>query len=246
MKIALAYLVGITVAEVITVTLSPVWGITFHIILLVVVIIYAALYREKIRWQLFLSLSLVPLIRIISLSMPLANIPQVWWYPIIYMPLLVAAFQMMRILGYSYSQIGFNLKKISIQLVVASTGFVIGLAEYFILREEAEVTGAILQETWLLSAFFLIVFTGFVEELIFRGVLQRTAEQSFGWWGVIYVSYLFAIVHVIHNSLLDIVFVFAVALFFGWVVKKTGSIIGVILSHGIANTVLFLVIPLIF
>ncbi len=246
MKVALAYLVGITVAEVITVTVNPVWGILCHIVLLVTGILYAALYREQIRWHLILSLSLVPLIRIISLSMPLANIPQVWWYPIIYTPLLVATFQMMRILGYSFGQIGLNVKKTAIQLAVASTGFVIGLAEYFILREEAEVTGLILQETWLLSAFFLIVFTGFVEEVIFRGVLQHTAEQSFGWWGVIYVSYLFAIVHVIHNSLLDIVFVFAVALFFGWIVKRTGSLFGVILSHGIANTVLFLVMPLLF
>ncbi|MBI2850920.1 MAG: CPBP family intramembrane metalloprotease, partial [Chloroflexi bacterium] len=77
-------------------------------------------------------------------------------------------------------------------------------------------------------------------------VLQRSADELFGWWGIAYVSFLFAIVHLIHRSLLDIVFVFVVAMFFGWAVKKTGSLFGVTLAHGIANIVLFLVAPVIF
>ncbi len=246
MKVALAYLVGITVAEIITVSVAPLWGILCHIILLIAAVLYAAIATEQIRQQLLLSLALVPLIRIISLSMPLANIPQVWWYPIIYLPLLVAAFQVMRLLGFSYGQIGLKLKRILIQLAVALAGFVFGLVEYFILVEEAETTGLVLQETWLLAAFFLVTCTGFVEEVIFRGVLQHAAVQAFGWWGIVYVSFLFAVVHWIHNSLLDIVFVFVIALFFSWVVKKTGSLLGVVLSHGIANSMLFLVMPLLF
>ena len=42
-------------------------------------------------------------------------------------------------------------------------------------------------------------------------------------------------------SWIDVTFVFIVALFFGWVVKKTGSLLGVTLSHGITNIVLYLV-----
>ena len=178
--------------------------------------------------------------------MPLANIPQVWWYPIIYIPLLVATLEVMRILGYKLEQIGLNFKRILIQLAVALTGLVFGMVEYFILIEEAETTGLVLQETWLLSAFMLVLCTGFVEELIFRGVLQHSAVGSFGWWGIVYVSLVFVIVHLIHRSAIDITFVFIIALFFGWVVKKTGSLQGVTLSHGIANTVLFLVAPFFF
>ncbi len=243
MKEALVYLVAITIAEVITVTIGPMWGMVCHIIVLVAVILHSALTSGQTHQQLLLSLALVPLIRIISLSMPLANIPQVWWYPIIYIPLLVAAFEVVRILGYRLEQIGLNFKRIRIQLAVALAGIVFGVVEYFILTEEAEATGLVLQETRLLSAFLLLACTGFVEELIFRGVLQRSAEQVFGWWGIIYVSFLFAIVHLIHYSMIDIAFVFVIALFFGWVVKKTGSLFGVTLSHGIANIVLFLVAP---
>jgi len=246
MKEALVYLLVIAIAEVINATIGSVWGIVCHIIVLAVLILHSALAGKRVYQPLLLSMALVPLVRIISLSMPLANIPQVWWYPIIYFPLLVAAFQVVRLLGYSLEQIGLSLKRITIQLIIALTGFVFGVVEYFILTEEAQITGLILQETWLLSAFLLLVCTGFVEEVIFRGVLQRSAVQVFGWWGIVYVSLLFAIVHLIHNSLLDIVFVFVIALFFGWIVKKTGSLLGVTLSHGIANIVLFLVAPLIF
>ncbi|MFC1897490.1 type II CAAX prenyl endopeptidase Rce1 family protein [Chloroflexota bacterium] len=43
-------------------------------------------------------------------------------------------------------------------------------------------------------------------------------------------------------SLIDVVFVFIVRLFFGWVVKKTGSLLGVTLAHRIINASLYLVV----
>ena len=50
----------------------------------------------------------------------------------------------------------------------------------------------------------------------------------------------------IHNSLIDIAFVFVVAMFFAWVVKRTGSLLGVTLAHGVTNIMLYLVLPLFF
>jgi len=85
-----------------------------------------------------------------------------------------------------------------------------------------------------------------VEEFMFRGVLQRSAVEVFGSWGIVYVSLLFAIVHLIHRSVIDLALVFVISLFFGWVVKKTGSLLGVTLSHGITNVLLYLVLPFFF
>ncbi len=246
MKEAVFYLLLITIAEVVTVTINPAWGIVSHILLLTVLIVHSAMPTRETTQPLLLSLALIPLIRIISLSMPLADIPQIWWYSIIYTPLIVASFQVMRLLGFKREQIGLAIKRIAPQIGIGITGVFFGVGEYFILTEEAEITSLVLKETWLLSAFMLLVFTGFVEELIFRGVLQHTAVRALGWRGIIYVSLLFAVVHLIHNSIIDLVFVFIVALFFGWAVKKTGSLLGVTLSHGIANIVLFLVAPLVF
>ena len=88
-----------------------------------------------------------------------------------------------------------------------------------------------------------MLFIGFGEEFIFRGVLQRSAVEAFNGWGVIYASLLFATLHMGFLSWLDVAFVFVVALFFGWVVQKTGSILGVTLAHSITNIMLYLVAP---
>jgi hypothetical protein len=114
------------------------------------------------------------------------------------------------------------------------------VAEYLILKPEPMVIELTWQEIWL-PALILLMCTGFVEEFIFRGVLQRTAMGVFGWWGIVYVSLLFATLHMGFLSGIEVAFVFVVALFFGWVVKKTGSLLGVTLSHGITNIMLYLV-----
>ncbi|MFC1978049.1 lysostaphin resistance A-like protein [Chloroflexota bacterium] len=246
MKEALGYFLAITVIELITAIGEPVWGIFGHIIILITVILRSALIDRQSHQQLLLSLALVPLVRIISLSMPLANIPQAWWYPIIYTPLLVAAVMVVRVLGLRAEDVGFIFRMLPVQLVVALSGFMLGIAEYLILKPEAMIVELTWQGIWP-SALILLVTTGFVEEFIFRGVLQRTAREAFGWWwGIVYVSLLFAVLHTGFLSWLDVVFVFVVALFFGWVVKKTGSLLGVILAHGITNIMLFLVAPFFF
>ena len=242
---AIIYLLAIIIAEVITVALWPTAGVICHIVILLVVIVHSAINTRPAHRALFLSLGLVPLVRIISLSMPLADIPRIWWYLIIYMPLLVAAIVVMRILNYSTRDTGINARNIPWQLVIALSGLIFGVAEYYILRPEAIIT----EFTWeavLVPALILGGCTGFVEELIFRGVLQRSAVSVFGDWGIVYVSLLFAILHMGFLSWVDVVFVFIVALFFGWVVKKTGSLLGVTLSHGLTNVILFLVAPLVF
>ncbi len=247
MIVAIVYLVAITLAEVITIFYMPVLGIVCHIVILIAVLLHSALgFAGKDRHrQLVLSLALVPLVRILSLSMPLVNIPQLWWYPIIYAPLLVAAFAVVRTLGYRMEDIGFNFRMFPVQLVVALTGFLFGIAEYLILAPEAMVAELTWPKIWL-PALILLVTTGFVEEVIFRGVLQRTAVAAFQWWGIVYVSLLFAVLHMGFLSWLDILFVFAVSMFFGGVVKKTGSLLGVTLAHGITNILLFLVMPFVF
>jgi len=245
MKEAIIYLLAIVAAEVVTVFVQPVWGIACHAIILVAVVVHSAVVDRYFYGQLVLSLALVPLVRILSLCMPLVNIPQICWYPIIYAPLLAAAIMVMRILGHGAGEVGLNFKRFPVQLAVALSGFLFGVAEYFILAPEPMVIELTWQEVWLPALIFLFC-TGFVEELIFRGVLQRTAVEAFGWWGIIYVSLLFAVLHMGFLSLIDVVFVLGVALFFGWVVNKTGSLFGVALAHGITNILLYLVAPFFF
>jgi len=247
MNEVIVYLLAITTAEIVTVFLQPLWGIVAHITILVTVIMRSARSADKPQRQLVLALALVPLTRIVSLSMPLVNIPQIWWYPIMYGPLAIAAVVIMRILGYSRGDVGLNLSlnSLPVQLAIGLTGFGLGVAEYHILKPEAWIYHFTWSELWL-PALVLGASAGFVEEFIFRGVLQRSAWERFGWGGLIYVSVIFALLHVGFLSWVDITFVFGVALFFAWVVKRTGSLSGVTLAHALTNITLYLIAPFLF
>jgi hypothetical protein len=88
-----------------------------------------------------------------------------------------------------------------------------------------------------------LIFTGFTEELVFRGLLQSLSLPIMGRFAFVYVSLLFAVMHIGYRSLADLVFVFTVGLYFAFVVQWSGSILGVSLAHGVTNTTLFVVMP---
>jgi hypothetical protein len=95
----------------------------------------------------------------------------------------------------------------------------------------------------ILAALSLAIFTGFMEEIIFRGLLQSMAGLALGRWGLLYVALLFGALHIGYLSVADVVFVTAVGVAFGLVVRWSGSILGVTLAHGLTNITLFLVMP---
>ena len=89
-----------------------------------------------------------------------------------------------------------------------------------------------------------MICTGFAEELIFRGMMQKAATEQLGAvGGILYVAALFAVLHMGYQSIADVIFVFAAALFFGLVTSYTGSIIGVSIAHGLTNITLYLAMP---
>jgi len=156
--------------------------------------------------------------------------------------LLVATILVVRALGFSREQLGLTIRKIPTQFLVTLTGFAFGIAEYYILRPEPLIASPTWQ-SMLSAGLILLVCTGFAEELIFRGVIQRAAVQALGRFGLLYVALLFAILHIGYRSVADMILVFVVALLFGWVAEATWSLLGISLSHGLTNIVLFLVMP---
>jgi membrane protease YdiL (CAAX protease family) len=110
----------------------------------------------------------------------------------------------------------------------------LGLIEYFILRPAPLIESLTWQTVWL-PALILLVFTGVLEEVIFRGVMQHTAIGALGRLGLFYVAAIFAVLHLGYRSILDVLFVFAVAVLFGLLVPRRGSLLGVSLAHGLTN-----------
>ena len=237
------YVMLIAVAEALTTFMDPVYGVSLHAIILISLLVLSALKSSGNPSSLFLSLSLAPLIRIVSLSLPLAYFPRYAWYLVAGLAVLLAALTLMRVEGLGFREVGVTFSSPLAQVAVGLTGIPFGIIEYYILRPEPLAVGMPLTDIVLLAV-ALIFFTGFAEELVFRGVMQRSAVEAFGWKaGLLGVSVVFSILHMGWLSTLDVLFVFTIGLFFGFIAFKTGSIIGVSLSHGLTNVILFLLMP---
>ncbi len=185
----------------------------------------------------------LPIIRILGLSIPLIQVPTLYWFPIIAIPLFATSFTIMKAQGLSRRNVGLIWGNIPLQLLIGSTGILLGCIEYTILQPKPLIP-VLNPETLLFASIILIISTGFAEELLFRGILQKNAQNVIGpLYGLLYIAILFTALHIGWNSIYDLIFVFSVGLFYGIAFYKTKSIIGTTLSHGISNTFLFLIVP---
>lgn len=247
-RILVLYLIAIAEAEVITALVNPELGVLAHLAILANLLIHGTLARRSWDRALYLSLSIGPLTRVVSLGMPLGIFPQQWWYALSSIPLFAASYMLVRNLTLPRRQIGLQLPRLRhwpLTVLVSASGFGLGYVEFTILNPRPLVPSMALGEV-ALPILILMIGTGVVEELIFRGILQHTAAEVFGTrTGIVYVSALFAVLHTGHLSALDVLFVFGVAVYFAAVVHRTRSIVGVSIAHGLTNVALFIVFPLV-
>lgn len=240
---ALAYLGVLIVAEVASTQLDPRVGLSLDAITLLALLAHGALAEKQPRRGFLLVLSLVPLMRVLALALPLAGFPLLNWYVLVSIPLFLAAFLTSRTIGLPRLRIGLTVGRLPAQMAIALSGLLFGYAEYRILQPEPLTTSLALSAIWL-PALILLICSGFLEELLFRGLLQWAAIETMGRFGILYVAVLFAMLHLGYQSASHLLLVFGVGLFFGWVVARTASLLGVTLAHGLTNILLFLVLPL--
>jgi membrane protease YdiL (CAAX protease family) len=237
-----SYLSLVGAAELVTSVFSPVAGLVTHLFVMAVLLVHAALGRSAEERKLALALTLAPMIRLLSLAMPLVSFPQIAWYPVVSIPLLTATWIIVRQTGVSRQAMGLRIGNPVLQLMVTGAGLGLGVLEYMILRPKPIVASFDWQSV-LIACLSLVIFTGLNEELIFRGLLQATSVAVLQGRGLLFVSLLFGVLHIGYLSVVDVVFVTAVGLLFAYIVRWGGSILGVTLAHGLTNVTLFILMP---
>ncbi len=249
--ILVPYLALITLAELAVTFVNPVLVFPLHGGMIAVLAIHLAMLGRAAQRDssarylsaLLLTLILSPLIRLISLTLPLPQLPSPHQFLFAGIPMSIGAFMVARYVGFRPTWIGLIWRGTAWQLVAVTGSVAIGFVEFVILRPEPlgdfpwTAAGA-------LPALSVMFATGFPEELIFRGMMQTAARPLIGaGWNVLYVSLFFAALHLGYQSFVDLIFVFAVSLFYGWIFERSRSIVGVSIGHGLANAILFFVAP---
>jgi membrane protease YdiL (CAAX protease family) len=201
--------------------------------------------RSTPGYRFYIALSLAPIIRILSVAIPMWNLPVIYWYVVTGAPLLLTSYVIIRVAGYRPADVCLRPGRLWEQAGMGLIGVPLGWIEYQILRPASLLPGADVKML-ILGAAIMIVFTGLVEEVIFRGIMLKAFDDYLGkTHSLIYVCFIFAILHIIHNSSLDVAFVFGVGLLFCFLVRRTGSLLGVTLAHGVTNVMLYLIWPLV-
>jgi membrane protease YdiL (CAAX protease family) len=96
----------------------------------------------------------------------------------------------------------------------------------------------------IFTGLVLVVAVAFVEEVIYRGVLQTTATAVMGRIGVLLMSLAFAAGYLGNGSLASVTIAFGFGLVFALLVARTGSLLGVTLAHGLALVLAKLLLPM--
>ena len=223
-------------------------AIGLHALLLVSLVTHASMIRRlnPELARLLVAFGPVPILRIVSLTSPLIQFTSLQWFGVISVILYSGIVTAIKLLQPDLRTIGLRLpaaRDLPLEAGVVALGLGFGWLEYRILRPSAFVSKLTLGEV-IPAVVVLYVATGLLEELLFRGLLQKYATDALGRGvGIVLVTLTFAVLHAGWQSWLDVLFVGSVGLIYSLVVLRTKSILGVSLSHGITNSMLFIFMP---
>lgn len=185
---------------------------------------------------------LLPLFRLVNLGMPIFFNVTLLWYPVIYGPLIPAGILIAQDLDVSLTsgwQYGILLAPLAIPVSA-----VLSAIEFSIITPQALITTDSILEVTLI-ALVMLLFIGFVEELLYRAILQRTLTDVIGFVPALLVANaLFGLMHSAYGTPLEIVFAGVLGLVYGIVYRYTDSLLYITLLHGLLNTFLFGLHPL--
>lgn len=242
LALPIGYLLLIFAAEALISFVAPVLGMLVHSLLVLASVLISSFDSDVQRRRLPLALALLSLSRILALTLPGTRIPDVLHVPLLGILLFISAIQVIRQLKYSRAELGFGQSRVLPQLAIGMGGFTLGTMAYALLLPQPIVEAYTWQSLGLMSV-SLVLVTGFGEELIYRGLLQSSAQHALGAWAVVYGAVLYTTMQLITTLPMYVGFVLLVSLLFGQLVRWSGSLLGVSLAHALMNLVAFVLMP---
>jgi membrane protease YdiL (CAAX protease family) len=232
-------------------------SVTVHLLnILICVMAPFLLQANPIIWQ---SFSLVSMLRVLNLGMPTFATLTIYWLPLVYAPVIIVGFLLVRNESLHLKDYLLKVKKFfelrirpagwklwylpagfALSLVLANIEFRVLSRTIIDLRMIPDLGIGNLIVLYLVMVFFV----GLGEELVFRYILQARLEGVLGALGAIMVaSVTFAAMHSGYQSTVYIAYVFLVAFLLGSLYYRTRSLALVSLIHGTLNFFLFSFLP---
>lgn len=237
--VALLFIALMIAAEEVTVFVGTLPGALIYGLLLVSLSNLNYFSHMQHERQVYLALTLPPLLRILSLAMPVPHKAQIFWYLIVSLPLLLSVVMVIRFNGLPALNRSMSWTKWINQLIFGLCGIPLGVIAFFVLKSKPIFIDP--NQLWaVMGGIALTVFSAVMEELIFRGILQKALSYPFGFLSFFFSAILYASMFLGTLSLADVLFFGLTGLLFSLWVQISESLWGVISAHAVMNTVFFL------
>ncbi|MGE3272231.1 MAG: CPBP family glutamic-type intramembrane protease [Chloroflexota bacterium] len=248
--IGLAYLAIYLAAEVLAAGIDARLGLVVHAGLLLALLFHGANVPPGPERSFFWTLWLAPLARIYGLAQPYAGAaPLTLWWVLTGVSMIVAGIVAMRVGGQNAQESGLipNPRQIPVAIFMVPVGLALGVLMSMLLEPRA-LNRELASGSIALIALIVIINPGIVDEIVFRGVLQKAVSSVLGTtFGVLYMALLYAPVLpaglVSGGNLLGTVITFALGLLLSIVTLKTGSILSAAVGHASLALGLFVIGP---
>jgi len=220
------------------------FAIWIHIGILIAFSFSNIFVKDLKVYRIYQALMLLPILRLVNLSMPVFFATTLYTFVFVYAPLLIPLVIIITHQRYSFEQIGITAKNLlGYTILSIPLGFLLGLGEYLIIRPDHLIPD--LSTINLLKLTFIMVFfVGLTEELIFRSILQTRLSEALGVReALIITGILFGLMHSGYGTSHEIIYTGSVALFIGFAFYKTRSLPFVAILHGFINVFLFGILP---
>ena len=233
--------VALTLAEALVASGLIVAGLVLHSVVFVSLVNAYALSRQRgHRRDVFLALSLVPLLRLASVTLALPEVDKAYRLAVVGPPLLLAICLQAWVMGLETLDVVIRPRD---DLAVGLLGLPLGLVGYLILRPAPLLSHPSVPSLVVVSL-LLLVFTGVVEEAIFRWLILRTLAGVFFPAAPVVASIIYAATYLGVGSAGLVVFAGVAGLAACVFANRTGSLLGLVLAHGLASIGMLLVWPL--
>lgn len=226
-------------SEVLIHTLSVKTGIIAYISILVFLLILLT-FNKNLPGEytrVFQIITLIPLYRIITLAIPIELITYEGYLIATTVSVLAGSMVLIYLLKLPLADIGLVLKDPKLQILCIAAGGVIGYLEWWCIKPSGLES--------IIPAVLILVLCAFTDELVFRGLIQQSVEKAEGnaFFAILLTSTLYTTFFISYLYVLELLLIFITSIFYGYVVSKSKSIVGVSLSHALVNIFCLVAFP---
>jgi membrane protease YdiL (CAAX protease family) len=234
----------IIIAEILLYLKQPYYSILLHVMTVIGLALSTSSLKSNTVKKAFQALMLLPILRLLNMSMPVFYDIMLYSLVFIYAPMFISLYLIIKHQMFTKKQLGIRFKMFGLYAIL---GLVLGIAlaegEYRIITTEYMIPDLSIVNIIGLSI-VMIFFVALIEELIFRSILQTRLEESFGMLpGLIVTSILFGIMHSGYGNPYEILLTAGVGLLLGYLFQRTRNLPFIVMTHGFTNIFLFGIIP---